>query len=76
MASHWHKGYWIDIRRSRFLTMQLLQGTSCATRFTTASQPKILRRKQACWVIVSQQVSFQKGGQPNSCLLSVLLSWL
>ncbi|CAK0787077.1 hypothetical protein CVIRNUC_010293 [Coccomyxa viridis] len=35
--------------------MQLLQSTSCATPFTTASQPKILRREQACRVVVSEQ---------------------
>ena len=62
MALHWYLLSRIDSRRSRYLTMQLLQSTSCATPFTTASQPKILRREQACRVVVSEQVSFDQRG--------------
>ena len=76
MAVHWYLRYQLDSRCSRYLTMQLLQSTSCATPFTTASKPRLLRREQACSIVVSEQVSFEKGGQPDSQFLSVLLSWL
>ncbi len=59
---HWFLRHQIDSRCSNFLIMQLLQSTSCATPFTTASQPKILRREQACRVVVSEQVSFDQRG--------------